>query len=123
MEGDWRTPFAAAAGLGMGLGVVMTAAEPRLLGHALLVSGALVLATGMIDRHGEHGLALAHGGALTMTVGIWIHLLVSPCGCKGAARHDQASNPLVVRCLSDCPDGRVPQLGRFAAHVVPDPGR
>ena len=70
VDGAWRVPFAAAAGMGIAAGVALASTDPLALAHALVVSGGLVVAAGVL----RDDLAVAHAGGVAATVGILGHL-------------------------------------------------
>lgn len=70
VEGDWREPFVAAAGLGMAAGLLLATADPVVLADAMIVSGGLVIAAGVVGGN----RAMAHAGGAAATLGVLGHL-------------------------------------------------
>jgi hypothetical protein len=74
----WRTPLAAAAAATATLGLVAAAPTPETFGAALLIIGALILATGLVIEKNE--VSFAGGGVATL--GFWMvlganHVMIS----------------------------------------------
>jgi hypothetical protein len=69
----WQQPIAVVALALEVLGVAVAADDPRAIGDALLLAGAVVLAGGVLLRRNE----VLHLGAGTLTLGIWSHLASS----------------------------------------------
>lgn len=89
--GGWRGPFVWAAGTGVGFGILAASSDPAALGAALIVSGGLGLAAGLLGRNP----ALAHTGAAAMTVGVWIELATG-----GVAVAEAYLAPVAVHLLA-----------------------
>lgn len=70
VEGDWREPFVAAAGMGLAAGLLLAAADPVVLADAMIVSGGLVIAAGVVGGN----RALAHAGGAAAVLGVLGHL-------------------------------------------------
>ena len=68
----WRRPFLAAAGASVAGGLVLASAEPRMLAHALVLSGGLGIVAGVATRS-----ALGHAGGAMAVVGVMSHLAQS----------------------------------------------
>ena len=66
----WRLPFVAAAAMGVGAGLGLSSADPRMLADVLIVSGGLLVAAGVLGR--SDTLAQVGGGAATL--GVIVHL-------------------------------------------------
>ncbi|MBA3510019.1 MAG: hypothetical protein H0T19_08005 [Thermoleophilaceae bacterium] len=69
----WRPPFLAATCGGVVAGILLAAYEPRMLANALIVSGGLGIAAGVVSGRASVG----HGGGVVMVAGIMAHLIQS----------------------------------------------
>lgn len=74
----WRAPLAAAAAATAALGLIAAAPSPETFGAALMIVGALILATGLVIEKNE--VSFAGGGAATL--GFWMvlganHVMIS----------------------------------------------
>lgn len=67
---SWRAPLAAAAAATAALGLVVATPTPETFGAALLIVGALTLATGLVVE--KHVVSFAGGGVATL--GFWMVL-------------------------------------------------
>lgn len=70
VDRPWRTPFLAAAGGSLGLGVLLSAEDTVAFADSLLVAGGLALAAALILRN----VAMGHAGGAVLTTGLFVHL-------------------------------------------------
>ncbi|MGI8685231.1 MAG: SCO7613 C-terminal domain-containing membrane protein [Acidimicrobiales bacterium] len=70
VDDEWRAPFVAAAVFGVGAGLVLASGDQRMLSDAVIVSGGLLTAAGLVTGRSE----LAHAGGVAATLGIIGHL-------------------------------------------------
>lgn len=88
----WRRPLLAAAALGTGVGIALAAADISSLATAVMISGGLVLASGIADRKRDVG----HAGAAVLTAGLLGHLWLAGIGASEAYLAPVAAHLLVV---------------------------
>ena len=70
MDGEWRLPFLAAAGMGVAAGLGLASGDRLLLADAVAVSGGLVVAAGIVSGREP----LAHVGGAAVCLGVIAHL-------------------------------------------------
>jgi hypothetical protein len=66
----WRRALAAMAAANTFIGMTLASVDPATLGPALVVTGALAIATGLVVEH----TTVVHLGGLALTLGCWIVL-------------------------------------------------
>ena len=70
VDGEWRLPFVVAAGSGLVLGLAGASGDPSTLANALLITGGLGIAAGLVGGQA----AVAHVGGAVCTVAVALHL-------------------------------------------------
>ncbi|HEX2046210.1 MAG TPA: hypothetical protein VHF27_00495 [Acidimicrobiales bacterium] len=70
VDEQWRSPFLAATGAGLALGLLGASGDPSTFANALLVAGGLVLGAGVATRRRDVG----HLGGVLCTVAAALHL-------------------------------------------------
>ena len=70
VDDEWREPLLAAAAMGIGAGLFLASGDRRMLSDALVVSGGMVAAAGLMTGNGP----LGHCGGAAATLGIIGHL-------------------------------------------------
>jgi len=73
MPERWRDPFLATTVAGVVAGVVLAAADPTRFAEALMLTGGLLVGSGVYLRNN----AAAHAGGLTAVIGVLFHLQLS----------------------------------------------
>ncbi len=70
VERRWRSPFLAAAGGALGLGLLLSTGDTVAFADSALVAGGLAVAAALVLRN----VALGHAGGAAMTLGLFVHL-------------------------------------------------
>ncbi|HEX6597071.1 MAG TPA: DUF2157 domain-containing protein [Acidimicrobiales bacterium] len=70
VEQTWRSPFLAAAGGALGLGLLLSTGDTVAFADSALVAGGLAVAAALVLRN----VPLGHAGGAVMTIGLFVHL-------------------------------------------------
>lgn len=113
-EERWRTPFFAAAGLGVGIGLAFAWQDPRALSDVVVVAGALLVAIGLVHRNDIVG----HLGGMAMIIGICSHLGAVDVTVAEAYAAPVAAHLLIAGLRSRAGDYHVSSWWAYAPPVA-----